>query len=103
MFNETDEKGHHKQQDAEECYTQFLSSFQQALKLSKNKDASGDVEMDDGSQIQQKDPVADLFGVELESTISCAETEAEPHQVVHEHVLKIPCHIDNDNKPIDSL
>ena len=53
MFNETDEKGHHKQQDAEECYTQFLSSFQQALKLSKNKDASGDVEMDDGSQIQQ--------------------------------------------------
>ena len=59
--------------------------------------------MDDGSQIQQRDPVADLFGVELESTISCAETEAEPHQVVHEHVLKIPCHIDNDNKPIDSV
>ena len=59
--------------------------------------------MDDGSQIQQKDPVANLFGVELESTISCAETEAEPNQVVHEHVLKIPCHIDNDNKPIDSV
>jgi ubiquitin carboxyl-terminal hydrolase 14 len=25
MFNETDDHGHHKQQDAEECYTQFLS------------------------------------------------------------------------------
>jgi len=44
-----------------------------------------------------------LFGVELESTIKCAETEAEPEKVVTEHVLKIPCHIDNDNKPIDSL
>ena len=44
-----------------------------------------------------------MFGVELESTIKCAETEAEPEKVVTEHVLKIPCHIDNDNKPIDSL
>jgi hypothetical protein len=35
MFNETDDQGHHKQQDAEECYSQFLSSFQQALKLAK--------------------------------------------------------------------
>ena len=60
--------------------------------------------MDDGSaQIQQRDPVGQLFDIELESTISCAETEAEPHKVVSEHVLKIPCHIDNDNKPIDSL
>jgi len=38
MFNETDDHGHHKQQDAEECYTQFLSSFQQALKLGKKQD-----------------------------------------------------------------
>lgn len=28
QFNETDDKGHHKQQDADECYTQFLTSFQ---------------------------------------------------------------------------
>jgi ubiquitin carboxyl-terminal hydrolase 14 len=27
MFDETDDKGHHKQQDAEECYTQFISAF----------------------------------------------------------------------------
>jgi hypothetical protein len=27
MFNETDDKGRHKQQDADECYTQFVSSF----------------------------------------------------------------------------
>ena len=60
--------------------------------------------MDDGSaQIQQRDPVGQLFDIELESNISCAETEAEPHKTVSEHVLKIPCHIDNDNKPIDSL
>ena len=78
MFNETDEKGHHKQQDAEECYTQFLSAFQQALKLSKNKDASGDAVMDDGIAGTQKDPVTDLFGLELESTVKNAESDAEP-------------------------
>jgi hypothetical protein len=27
MFDETDDKGNHKQQDAEECYTQFISAF----------------------------------------------------------------------------
>lgn len=42
MFDETDDKGHHKQQDAEECYTQFLSVFQQALKSSKRTDNDGD-------------------------------------------------------------
>jgi len=38
MFDEKDDHGHHKQQDAEECYTQFLSSFQQALKMGTKKD-----------------------------------------------------------------
>lgn len=27
QFNETDDHGHHKQQDADECYTQFLTAF----------------------------------------------------------------------------
>ena len=32
-----------------------------------------------------------------------SETEAEPHQVSHENVLKLPCHIDNNNNPINSI
>ena len=39
MFNETDDKGHHKQQDADECYNLFLNSFQKGLKLAKPKEA----------------------------------------------------------------
>lgn len=35
MFDDTDDKGHHKQQDAEECYTQFVTAFQQGLKHTK--------------------------------------------------------------------
>lgn len=37
QFNETDDHGHHKQQDADECYTQFLTAFQLALKHGKKK------------------------------------------------------------------
>lgn len=37
QFNETDDHGHHKQQDAEECYTALLSSFRSALKLSEEE------------------------------------------------------------------
>lgn len=54
--------------------------------------------MDDGAQ---KDPVQDLFGIELESSIKNTESEADPDTTVQESVLKLPCHIDNDNNPID--
>jgi hypothetical protein len=103
MFNETDDKGHHKQQDAEECYSNFLTCFQQALKHSKRRDTNGDVEMTDESSGGNRDQIQSLFGIELESTMVNAETEAEPHQVVHENVLKLPCHIDNNNNPINSI
>jgi hypothetical protein len=31
QFDETDDHGHHKQQDAEECYTALLSAFRSGL------------------------------------------------------------------------
>ena len=34
QFNETDDHGHHKQQDAEECYSALLTAFKEALRLS---------------------------------------------------------------------
>ena len=73
MFDETDDKGHHKQQDAEECYTQFLSAFQNALKMGKKQDGDGDEMMDD--EMAAKDPVERLFGIELESIFKNAESE----------------------------
>ena len=63
QFNETDDHGHHKQQDAEECYGSLLSAFKQCLKLS-----------DDDSQ----DLIEKLFGIELVNTVKNTETEEEP-------------------------
>jgi len=79
QFNETDDHGHHKQQDADECYTQFLASFQQALKHAKKTQPDGDTEMVD-DETEALDPVTRLFEVELESTIANTESEAEPEQ-----------------------
>ena len=47
MFDEKDDHGKHKQQDADECYTQFMTAFQQALKMRKKVDTDGDTQMDD--------------------------------------------------------
>ena len=48
------------------------------------------------------DPIDDLFGIELESTLENAESPDEK-QVSYETQQKLSCHIDNNNKPIDSL
>ena len=49
------------------------------------------------------DPITRLFGIELEGTIKNSESEAEPDKVVMENVLKLSCHIDNNNNPINTL
>lgn len=59
--------------------------------------------MTDESKGDSKDQIQSLFGLQLESTMVNSETEAEAHQVAHEEVLMLPCHIDNNNKPIDSI
>lgn len=52
---------------------------------------------------EKSDPVKNLFGIELQSTFKNTETEAEPEKVVSEDVLKLSCHIDNNNNPINSI
>lgn len=69
MFNETDDHGHHKQQDADECFNLFLSSFQQAFKFRKVTDEDNDVEMVDDNVVSQ-DPITRLFGIEMQSKIT---------------------------------
>jgi hypothetical protein len=59
--------------------------------------------MTDESSSGSKDPIKSLFGLELESTMVNSETEAELPKIVHEDVLKLPCHIDNNNNPINSI
>lgn len=49
MFDEKDDHGHHKQQDADECFNLFLSAFQQAFKYGKKTDIDNNIEMIDDS------------------------------------------------------
>lgn len=49
------------------------------------------------------DPVTRLFEIELESTVKNSETDAEPEATQTEKVLKLSCHIDNNNNPINNL
>lgn len=61
QFDETDDHGHHKQQDAEECYSALLSCFRNFLKAPEEQ-GGGDL-------------VEKLFSIELENHIKCKETD----------------------------
>ena len=89
QFNETDEQGRHKQQDAEECYTQIVQAFRNVLKSD--------------SEEEKADFIDRLFGIELENEITCAETDQEPKYTQKETVLKLSSHIDNQSKPVDHM
>ena len=69
QFNETDDHGHHKQQDAEECYTNLLTSFKNAVKADEE---------------EQTDIIEKLFALELENTVKNKENPDEPPQVTKE-------------------
>lgn len=69
--------------------------------MGKQKDNDGDTEMIDDTN-ESLDQVERLFGIELETTMKCTESEEEK-SVTKEKVLKLECHIDNNNKPIDTL
>ena len=66
QFDETDDHGHHKQQDAEECYSALLTAFKNSLKLQE----------EEGGDMIEK-----LFGIELENTVKNKENDEEPPQV----------------------
>lgn len=69
--------------------------------MGAKKDDEGDEMMDE--EQAKRDPVERLFGIELESTFKNSESETEEKKVTMENVLKLPCHIDNNNNPINSL
>lgn len=49
------------------------------------------------------DFISSLFEVELEDELKCLECAEEPPSKQIEKVLRLSCHIDNNNKPIDLL
>lgn len=85
VFNEKDDKGHHKQQDADECFQSILQAWRGPLK-------HGDVDL-----------IGNLFEVELLQESKCAEVLEEPAEFSIEKVLRLSCHIDNNNNPINML
>eukprot|EP00850_Spirogloea_muscicola_P007054 SM000034S12808 [mRNA] locus=s34:843081:848940:- [translate_table: standard] len=82
QFAETSEGGAPMQQDAEECWTQLLSTLSERLKSSSVNTAGAG---------RLADPVKELFGIELVSTLRCAETGEE--SIEKETVYMLKCHI----------
>lgn len=66
----------------------MVTSFKNALKLPGEE--SGDL-------------IEKLFGIELENVVKNTEDSEEVPQVTKEHVLRLSCHIDNNNNPINHL
>ena len=76
------------QQDAEECYTAILQAFRTQLKAPFDETQS---------------LIDHLFAIELKSTVQNTECAEEPVEIVSENLLKLPCHIDNMNNPVNHL
>ena len=48
-------------------------------------------------------PIDRLFGIEMEATTKNVENDNEPATTSTETVMKLPCHIDNNNNPISNI
>lgn len=51
----------------------------------------------------EENPIDKLFSIEMENTTKNVENENEPATVSTEKVMKLPCHIDNNNNPISNI
>jgi ubiquitin carboxyl-terminal hydrolase 14 len=80
MFAEA-EKGHFKQQDAEECWSLILNSIHDNLSTPKKEFSSYLID--------------ELFGIELEVNLKNIEQPAEIKST-KEVIYKLPCYIDNN-------
>lgn len=90
QFDQTDNSGHHMQQDAEECWSQLIDAFKRA-NLKKEID---------GKQVNLVDH---LFDIEFESTTKNALNPDEPAQIDYETQKKLLCQIDVGGQPINSI
>jgi ubiquitin carboxyl-terminal hydrolase 14 len=47
--------------------------------------------------------IGNLFEIELQSELKCVEAPDEPSTIQNEKVLRLSCHIVNNNNPINML
>ena len=85
LFAETDNEGHPKQQDAEECLSNILETISPHLTV-------------EGRRL-----VEDLFTFEYKSTLTCQENPDEPPTLALEFSKKLMCVIDNQGNPVNIL
>lgn len=85
LFNETDEEGRPKQQDAEECLTSILETISPHLIV-------------DGRRL-----IEDLFTFEYKSALTCQENPDEPPTLALDYSKKLTCIIDNQGYPVNII
>lgn len=88
QFDETDENGRHKQQDADEFYTNLMQTMHAEL-----KDNSSVVTGGADEQKSDADVVSLLFNGELETVTKCVGDENEPETRETSSFDKLKCHI----------
>jgi len=92
----TDDGRGYVQQDAEECWSTIVNDMSNHLRVSHD---AGPSNLASSAPVLEnmdalKDNVGDaLFGIEMESVITNAESDAEPAETVREAVRKLSCHI----------
>lgn len=81
-FDEVDEQGHPKQQDAEECWSSIIATM---------------------ANYHNADIVKKLFEIEFKGTLTNVENQEEPPSELTEVQNKLTCNIANENNPISYL
>lgn len=85
------------QQDAEECWSTLITLLAQHLKLpggaGSSDLAAGQPELLPRTQTLRANLGDELFGVEMQSSYRCLESDAEQPYTVAESARKISCHI----------
>ena len=85
IFAETDDHGHGKQQDAEECMTSILECLRPNL------------------IVEGRNLIDELFKFEYQSVLSCIDNPDEPPSLILESAKKLTCVIDNQGSPVNLL
>lgn len=99
MFaQKTDDGRGYVQQDAEECWSTLVGALSAKMKMPVEAEPSNIPSANSAPLLPRQEALRRtlgdmLFGVELESSYACVESDAEPAYVARESLRKIACHI----------
>lgn len=101
-FAEKNEQGIRIQQDANECWTQFIRILQQQVPgvvlNESDKNNAEEAGATASATARQKSLIDQYFGVEFRSTLKCSEAPEEPESTSSETLYQLSCFIDKDVK-----